>query len=116
MFERHSTVNIFNLITKFMDALYIKWRAKLIGVSTDGENTMTGHHASIVTHLVDYANNDVLRIWCASHQIDIMVKVTTEGIDNGVWVKQAYTFSVYLRAQDNLIIAMDVKCPKKTDR
>jgi hypothetical protein len=27
MFERHSAHNIFNLITKFMDALYAKWRA-----------------------------------------------------------------------------------------
>jgi hypothetical protein len=31
----------------------------------------------------------MLRIWCASHQIDIVVKVAAEGIDNGVWVKQA---------------------------
>jgi hypothetical protein len=62
MFEHHSVVNIFNLIAKFMDALYIKWRAKLICVSTDGDNTMTSHHAGIVTRLVDCANNDMLRI------------------------------------------------------
>ncbi|CAK9872571.1 unnamed protein product [Sphagnum jensenii] len=53
MFDHHSAVNIFNLIVKFMDALYNKWRAKLIGVSTDGENTMTGRHAGVVTRLVD---------------------------------------------------------------
>ncbi|CAK9234576.1 unnamed protein product [Sphagnum troendelagicum] len=35
MFDRHSAVHIFNLIVKFMDALYNKWRAKLIGVSTE---------------------------------------------------------------------------------
>jgi hypothetical protein len=97
MFERHSVVNIFNLIAKFTDTLYINWRAKLIGVSTNGENTTTGRHVGVVTHLVDCANNDVLRIWCAPHQIDIVVKATTEGIDNDVWVKQAYTFSIYLR-------------------
>jgi hypothetical protein len=33
MFKRHSTLNIFNLIAKFMDALYVKWRSKLIGMS-----------------------------------------------------------------------------------
>jgi len=98
MFERHSIVNIFNLIAKFMDVLYIKWRAKLIGVSMDGENTMTSRHAGVVTRLVDCANNDVLRIWCALHHINIVVKATAEGINNGVWVKQAYMFSVYLRA------------------
>jgi hypothetical protein len=42
MFKRHSTLNIFNLISKFMDALYVKWRAKLIGMSSDDNNTMTG--------------------------------------------------------------------------
>ncbi len=116
MFECHSTVNIFNLIAKFMDAMYIKWCAKLIGVSTDGENNMTGHHVGIVIRLIDCADDDVLRIWCALHQIDIVVKAVAEGIDNDVWVKQAYMFLVYLLAQDNLIIAMNVKCPKKTNR
>ncbi|CAK9258550.1 unnamed protein product [Sphagnum jensenii] len=77
---------------------------------------MTGRHAGVVTRLVNCADHDVLRIWCAPHQIDIVVKATAEGINNGDWVKQAYSFSVYLRAQDNLIIAMNVKCPKKTNR
>jgi len=84
MFEHHSIVNIFNLIAKFMDALYIKWHAKLIGVLTKGENTMMGHHASIVTRLIDRADNDVLHIWCAPHQINIVVKAVAEGINNGV--------------------------------
>jgi hypothetical protein len=97
MFERHFAVDIFNLIAKFMDVLYIKWRAKLIGVSTDGKNAMMGCHAGVVIRLVDCADNDVLRIWCAPHQIDIVVKAAAEGIDNDVYVKQAYTFSVYLR-------------------
>ncbi len=84
MFKHHSAVNIFNLIAKFMDAMYIKWHAKLIDVSTDGNNTMTGHHAGVVTHLVNCANNDVLRIWCAPHQINIVVKAIAKGINNGV--------------------------------
>jgi hypothetical protein len=116
MFERHSAMNIFNLIAKFMDALYSKWRSKLIGVSTDGENTMTGRHAGVVTCLVVCADNNVLRIWCTPHQINIVVKAAVEAIDNSVWVKQVYTFSVFLWAQDNLMIEMNVKCPKKTNR
>jgi hypothetical protein len=109
-------MNIFNLIAKFMDALYSKWRSKLISVSTDSENTMTGRHAGVVTRLVVCAANNVLQIWCTPHQINIVVKVAVEAIDNGVWVKQVYTFSVLLQAQDNLIIEMNVKCPKKTNR
>jgi hypothetical protein len=70
-----------------MDALSIKWHAKLIGVSTDDDNTMTGRYANVVTRLIDCANNDVMHISCAPHQIDIVVKAIAEGIDNGVWVK-----------------------------
>jgi hypothetical protein len=77
---------------------------------------MTGRHAGVVTRLVACADNNVLRIWCTPHQINIIVKAAIEAIDNGVWVKQVYTFSVFLRAQDNLIIEMNVKCPKKTNR
>jgi hypothetical protein len=116
MFERHSAMNIFNLIAKFMDALYSKWHSKLIGVSTDGGNTMTGHHAGVVTRLVACADNNVLQIWCTPHHINIVVKAAVEAIDNGVWVKQVYMFSVFLRVQDNLIIKMNVKCLKKTNR
>jgi hypothetical protein len=52
MFERHTTFIIFNMISKFMDALYNKWCAKLINMSTDGKNTMTGRHHDMPAHLV----------------------------------------------------------------
>jgi hypothetical protein len=86
---------------------------KLIGMSSDGENTMTGCHSEVVTRIVACAENDVLRFWCAPHQImiDIVLKDAAEGIQDGIYAKQAYTFSVYLRAQDILIIEMNVKCP-----
>ncbi len=35
MFDRHTAGNIFNMLVKFLDALYGKWRAKLIGMSSD---------------------------------------------------------------------------------
>ncbi|CAK9233159.1 unnamed protein product [Sphagnum troendelagicum] len=46
MFDRHTAGNIFNMLVKFLDALYGKWRTKLIGMSSDSENTMTGRHTS----------------------------------------------------------------------
>ncbi|CAI5725171.1 unnamed protein product [Hyaloperonospora brassicae] len=51
MFDRHTAENMFNIIAKLMDALFPNWRAKLIGVSSDGENTMTGSHRDLVTSL-----------------------------------------------------------------
>jgi hypothetical protein len=55
-------------------------------------------------------------VWCTPHQIDIIVKSSTEGIDGDAYVKDVYSFSVHLWSQHNLIIQMGVKCPKKTNR
>jgi hypothetical protein len=41
-FGRHTAVNIFALVVKILDVLFLSWRDKLISVSSDGENTMTG--------------------------------------------------------------------------
>jgi hypothetical protein len=52
VFERHIAENMFNMVVKFLDALYDRWRGKLIEVSFDGENMMTGRHFGFVTHMV----------------------------------------------------------------
>jgi hypothetical protein len=62
MFDCHMAGNIFNMLVKFLDTLYGKWRAKLIGMSSDGENTMTGHYTGLVTRMIACAENPVLRI------------------------------------------------------
>ncbi|CAK9194722.1 unnamed protein product [Sphagnum troendelagicum] len=62
MFERHTMLNVFNMINKFMDVLYSKWRTKLIGMLTDGENTMIGWHVSVMTRIVVCVEHKVLRI------------------------------------------------------
>jgi hypothetical protein len=51
MFERHTAMNMFSILVKFLDALYQPWRAKLIGMSSDGENTMTGRHGGLITRI-----------------------------------------------------------------
>jgi hypothetical protein len=61
MFDRHTALNIFNMFVKFLDALYRKWRSKLIGMSSDGENTMTGRHAGLITRMIACAENPVLQ-------------------------------------------------------
>jgi hypothetical protein len=114
MFDRHTVGNIFNMLIKFFDALYGKWRAKLIGMSFDGENTMTGRHIGLVTRMIACAENPMLRIWCALHQIDLVVKSAAEEFASGEWIKFTWSFSIFLRAQANLITSMAVKCPKKT--
>jgi hypothetical protein len=116
MFDRHTAGNIFNMLVKFLDTLYGKWCAKLIGMSSDNENTMTGRHTGFVTRMIACTENPVFRIWCALHQIDLVVKSATEELANSEWIMFAWSFSIFLHAQANFITSMAVKCPKKTNR
>jgi hypothetical protein len=116
MFDRHAVGNIFNMLVKFLDALYGKWCAKLIRMSFDGENTMTGRHTDLITRMIACAENPVLRIWCALDQIDLVVKSTAEELAGNEWIMFTWSFSIFLHAQANLITSMAVKCPKKMNR
>jgi hypothetical protein len=89
---------LYNLLYKFLDALYPDWHVKLLNASSDNENTMIGHHAGLVTRITRCAEFNVLRVWCAPHQIDIIVKSLVEGIDGSAYVKDVYSFSVHLRS------------------
>lgn len=99
-----------------LDSVCPSWRDKIISISSDGENTMTGRHAGVVTLLEKECSNPVLRIWCVAHQLDIVVKNATHGVLNEMFYKFAHAFSVHLRAQKNLINEMGSKCPKYTTR
>jgi hypothetical protein len=120
MFERHTAENIFNLIVRFLDALNdttMIWRAKLMSVSTDGENRMTRCHHGVVTCLEQAAEFPVLRIWCVPHQIDIVIKNAATLLPDGQWIEVVYKWCVHLRRQEKLIMDMNDKmCPKKTNR
>lgn len=52
MFECHTIENMFNMVVKFLYALYNRWHNKLIGVLSNRKNTMIGHHSTFVTHMV----------------------------------------------------------------
>ncbi|KAH6600274.1 hypothetical protein BASA50_002450 [Batrachochytrium salamandrivorans] len=42
LFDRHTGELMFEAFVKFMDALYPPWRETLVGMSTDGDRSMTG--------------------------------------------------------------------------
>ncbi|CAK9198834.1 unnamed protein product [Sphagnum troendelagicum] len=65
MFKRHTVENIFNMIARFLDALSgatMIWHAKLMFVSTNGENRMIRCHRGVVTRLEQATEFPVLRI------------------------------------------------------
>jgi len=95
-FERHLAVNYVKLIKTMLDTLCLDWRSKLISISSDGENMMTGRHGGIVTLLEKECNNPVLQIWCITHQLDIVVKNATQDVLDQAFYKVPHAYSVHL--------------------
>jgi hypothetical protein len=96
-FERHLTINYVKLIKTMLDTLCPDWRSKLISINFDKENTMIGQHGGVVTLLKKECNNPMLRIWCVPHQLDIVVKNTTQDVLDEAFYKVAHAYSVHLR-------------------
>ncbi|CAM6007707.1 unnamed protein product [Sphagnum balticum] len=69
------------------------WHAKLVVVSTNGENTMIGCHCGVVTCLKQAAEFPVLCIWCMPHLVDIVIKNATALPQHGQWIKVVYKWS-----------------------
>jgi hypothetical protein len=116
-FQRHTAVNYVSMIKTVMNVLCTTWNDKLTSIVSGGEKTMTVRTGVVVTLLERQCINPVLRVWCVPHQMDLVVKTATIGVDDGEFYKAAHAFSVHLRAQHNLIVAMDgTKCPKDMTR
>ncbi|CAK9858539.1 unnamed protein product [Sphagnum jensenii] len=115
-FERHFANNITKTMVKLLTSLYDRWRNKLLGITTDGEPTMTERISSVVTQLVQQATHPTYKIWCPLHQLDLDMKSGMNNIQDGQFYKYAHAFSVYLRAQQILIVEMDTTCPRDTNR
>jgi hypothetical protein len=115
--QRHTVVNYVTIINTVTNVLCPTWDDKLISIASNGEHTMTSRTGGVVTLLGRQCTNHVLRVSCVPHQPDLVVKAATVGVDDGEFYKVAHVFSVHLRAQHILIVAMDgAKCPKDTTR
>ncbi|CAM6079952.1 unnamed protein product [Sphagnum tenellum] len=68
----------------------------------DSENTMTGWKGGFVTLMDNESANEVLRIWCLAHQMDVVIQDATVMISDGAFTKMTHSFTVHLRKQANL--------------
>ncbi|KAH9564271.1 hypothetical protein CY35_04G016800 [Sphagnum magellanicum] len=114
-FDHHTAANQEAILIQLLDALFTGWTRKLIGVTTDGEKTNMDHRNDVQVHMVRRAEFKVIQIWCAPHQLDLVIHVVVDEVDGGAWVKTCYTLSTYLCKQSNLITNMGETCPKKTN-
>jgi hypothetical protein len=83
MFDRHTGENMFNLVDKFLHIICPNWRVKLIGVGSDGANSMTGHLNGVVTRLEQEAVFKMYCTWCGLHQLDLVMHRAYEKLMDG---------------------------------
>ena len=104
MFDRHTGENMFNLVSTFLDVVCSDWRAKLIGVSSDGATVMTGHLQGVVTRLEQQAEYKLYRTWCGLHQLDLVMHHGYDKLMNGELLTIMNAFIAHLRQQTNHIL------------
>ena len=108
---------MFILVCRFLDVLCPRWRTQLIGIGSDGANTMTGHLKDVVTRLIkESSNTKVYRVWCGLHQLDLVLKDAYKELWDNEVVEIMKKFITYLRRQYGLIAEMQATCPKLTTR
>jgi hypothetical protein len=72
MYESHTGLNTFILISRFLNTLCENWKKKMISVLTDWASNMHGRHQGAVTHLEEVYSDRFYQIWCGAHQFDLV--------------------------------------------
>ena len=104
---------LFDIASTALNAVISGWRKKLIGISTDGENTMTGRLNCMVTLFQRAADGeDVCRVWCALHQLGLVVRKAYQALHTETFIGLLTGLIGYLRREQNLITEMKSTCPK----
>ena len=101
VFDRHTGLVIFETASKALDALCESWRDVIIGVSTDGEKKMTGRVSGVATRFQEVAKPGFIRIWCETHQLDIVLQESYVHFGDDTFYYNLTTAIGYLRRQQN---------------
>ena len=112
MFVSHTRLNMFNLLKKTMDALCVGWEKKLIGFILDGASNLTGCVHGLGTRIGNEACAGFYRVWCAAHQLDLVMQDVLKSMHNERFVNTARLLTGHLRRQKNFIRKIRSTCPR----
>ena len=113
--EHNTGQYMFKIISDLLDALCENWKAKLIGITSDGTSSMTGPISSVVTQLHQIRHPGCYRVWCAAHEMDLVVQKIFRRLCNDSFVSTVIGIIGHLRRQQNMISEMKSKCPRFVD-
>jgi hypothetical protein len=106
---------MFDLTSKILDVLCPNWKDKVTGVTTDEASNMIGCHVGMVTQIQQVATPGFYCIWCAAHQLDLIVQDRFKSIFDKTFVHVIQVITGYLRRQNKLIQRMKTTYPHFID-
>jgi hypothetical protein len=109
MYERHTGLNTFVLISRFLDALCEKWKKNIISVLFVGASNMHGRHQGAVTRYKEVCSDGFYRIWCGAHPLDLVVQAIFVQMLNKLFIEKTHHVTGHLRRQQNLVREMKMK-------
>ena len=107
---------MFLLVSQFLDIICPRWRKQLLGIGSDGASSMTGPLQGFVTRIAKESSNNVYRVWCGLHQLDLVMKYAYKELWDNEVVEIMKKFIAHLRKQTKLIGDMNCTCPQLTTR
>ena len=92
MRERHTGQYMFNIVSDLLGVLCENWESKLIGITSDGKR------------LTQVSLPGCYRVWCAAHQMDLVVQKIFLKLCSDSFVSNVMSMTGHLRRQTNLIL------------
>jgi hypothetical protein len=105
--ESHTCLGMAKPVHSFTKVLCGEsWKSKLFGICTDGAGNMTGRESGAVTHLASGAFPRFFRVWCAAHQLHLVIQDVMSALcDESIYTKLTALIG-HLHRQQNLIVSM----------
>ena len=97
--KRHTDVVIFYTAAKYLDVLCPPCKYSIIGVSTYGKRKITGRISVVLTRFQNIAKPGFIRIWCGSHQLEIVLQSAYSKFGNEPFYTQLMDLISYLWCQ-----------------
>ncbi|GMF27015.1 unnamed protein product [Phytophthora fragariaefolia] len=112
LYQEHIGENTFASLSSFLDALAPEWRQLLVGVSTDGDSSMTGRIRGVATRLeASVPTTKLVRVWCALHQLDLVMQRVHKSSLDEEFLSTVASMTGHLRRQSILVMKIGSTCP-----
>ena len=109
LFTCYTGEQIYLHAKKILDILCPEWQSIMLSITTDGENSMTGHIQWVATRFEQAALPGFFRIWCGLYQLHLVLQLFYTELMNKSFYGILTNLISYLQWEFNLIAEMKTK-------